>query len=89
MPVGVWSVLLDTATDAFHVRPPLVEVNARTDASFAEYGTTTVPLGWTSGRPPSPDGRPDGICSADQVCPPSCEVTITIRLLLLVRSTST
>src|SRR5258708_17233999 len=44
-----------TVTVAFQLVPPLVEVKARIDVSFAlAIGTITVPPGWTSGWPPNP-----------------------------------
>src|SRR6266567_2853914 len=87
-PATPWLDTLETSTLALYEPPPLVEVNARIAEPLAEYGTTTVPFGWTSGCPPSPVGVPDGDTGADQVRPPSLERDMTIRLPLLVTSTS-
>src|SRR5213595_1639613 len=75
-PATPCEVTLAIRTVALHEVPPLVDVNER----IAEYGTTTVPLGCTTGCPPRPDGVPDGETGADQVAPPSLERLSTIRL---------
>jgi hypothetical protein len=46
---------------ALQVLPPLAEVKERMAVPLAEYATTTVPLGWTRGWPPSPLGVPEGV----------------------------
>ena len=87
-PATPCEVTLAIRTEAPQEVPPLVEVTERIADPFAEYGTTTVPLGCTTGCPPRPDGLPDGEVGADQVAPPSLERLSTIRLPLLVMSTS-
>jgi hypothetical protein len=37
---------------------------------LVEKGTTTVPPGWTTGCPPSPEGTSAGEEGLDQVAPP-------------------
>src|SRR5260370_38805232 len=68
--------------------PPLVEVKASIEAPLVENGTTTVPLGCTSGCPPSPDGEPDGWAGADQVSPPSVDVDMISVLAEALMSNS-
>ncbi len=79
-PATVWAMTLATGEVPLQDTPPLVELNARIALPLAEYGTTTVPFGWTSGCPASPDGAPDGATGVDQVRPPLAEVLSTIRL---------
>ena len=52
-------------------------------------GTTTTPLGCTTGWPPSPDGWFAGACAALQVLPPSLEVLISTSLPAFTSSHST
>src|SRR2546429_3097906 len=87
-PATGWADTLPIRTVELQDVPPLVEVNERIADPLAEYGTTTVPLGCTTGCPPRPDGLPDGEIDGDQVAPPSLERLMTIRLPLVVTSTS-
>src|SRR5258706_7343898 len=60
--------------------PPSVDRNAPTAVSEAVgTGTITVPVGCTTGWPPSPAALPFGLLAAPQVGPPSFEVLILIR----------
>jgi hypothetical protein len=52
------------------------------------YGTTTSPLGSTTGWPPSPVWLPPGASAAPQLAPPLVEVRIRIESPELVMSYS-
>jgi len=56
--------MLETVTGADQVDPPLVELKA--EIPLVSIGTTTVPLGCTSGCPPIAEGV---ICSAGRWTP--------------------
>src|SRR5579864_6073959 len=87
-PATVCALTAATCTSPPQLVPPLVEVNDWSALEFERNGTTTVPFGCTSGWPPSPPGVPAGANGADQVNPPSVEVLINTRLLLLLSSHS-
>ena len=84
MPPGTVCAPTDaTVTAVLQLAPPLVERNARIEVSVAlAIGTTTVPLGCTTGCPPMPVALPDVLSAAPQVSPPLVEVDILIRLPL-------
>jgi hypothetical protein len=69
-PATVLLETLATGTREFQEAPPLVEVNERIAVPLVEKGTTTVPPGWTTGCPPSPEGTSAGEEGLDQVAPP-------------------
>src|SRR3954470_12007615 len=79
LPATAWCRIVAMVVVALHDAPPLVELNAPTAVSLAlSIGTTTVPLGRTTGWPPI---TPEPLeAAADQVWPPSVEVLILSRL---------
>src|SRR5581483_1495568 len=77
LPATPWSVCDATATDAFQLVPPFVEVKYLTPLKSAVYGTTTVPFFLTTGCPPSPCALSAVDFFAPQVRPPSVEVFIS------------
>src|SRR4051794_19887311 len=82
-PGTVWALTDAMVTGELQLPPPLVERKARIDVSVAlAIGTTTVPLGCTTGWPPIPVALPDVLRAAPQVSPPSVDVDILIRLPL-------
>src|SRR6202040_3381257 len=60
-----------TGTLAFHDAPPLVEVNDRMGPASVRKGTTTVPLGCTSGWPARPRGVSAGLDGGGPVGAPA------------------
>src|SRR5947209_4967420 len=89
LPATVWALTAETSEVPLQDAPPLVELKARIALPLAEYGTTTVPFGWTSGCPARPLGAPEGETGVDQCSPPSVEVLSRIRLPAELLSTST
>src|SRR6516165_45844 len=80
----------ETATVAPQEAPPLVLLNERISSLPAKdsKGTTTVPLGCTTGCPPSPVAPPLGARAGPQVRPPSVEVFIITESPALVTSSA-
>ncbi len=68
--------MFETVTGDDQLAPPLVEVKA--EIPVISIGTTTVPLGCTSGCPPMPDDRFAVCVAGPHVNPPSLEVLIRI-----------
>src|SRR5215470_11310085 len=85
-----WNVVMTLS--APQLRPPLVEVKTTRSPFFLALparfglGTTTVPLGSTTGSPPAPKNLLAVATGADQVLPPSVEVLISTRRPLLTTS---
>src|SRR2546430_16571130 len=83
-------MMLEMITCEFQVAPPSVEVNASmSDPNTPSIGTTTVPLGCTTGCPPMPCTESAVFKAGPQVRPPSIEVLIQTRPLALGSSHST
>src|SRR5579864_2186196 len=75
-PASAWNCTFEMVTAAVQVTPPSVELKA--DIAFVSSGTTTVPLGCTSGWPPIPCTRSAVGFGTPHVNPPSLEVLIRI-----------
>ena len=63
-----------------HVAPPSSTAKAEMLPSRLSKGTTTRPLGCTTGCPPRPFGRPAGTIGIDHVRPPSVDVLIELQV---------
>src|SRR5215471_9446401 len=88
-PATPWCLMLETRTVAPQEAPPLVLLNERISPLAQDSkGTTTVPLGCTTGCPPSPVAPPLGARAGPQVRPPSVEVFIITESPALVTSYS-
>src|SRR4051794_13757286 len=71
-PATLWWRTVAIVVTALQLAPPLVELNAPIAVSFAlAVGTTTVPLGRTTGWPPITPLLL--VAGADHVCPPSLD----------------
>jgi hypothetical protein len=89
-------VLVERGDDlvSAQLRPPLMVVktsrfpSCRTNPLTLEMGTTTVPLGSTTGLPPTPWNLLAVATGADQVLPPLVDVLISTRKPLLTTSHS-
>src|SRR5689334_1573834 len=77
-PATVWWLIDDTRTVARQVAPPSTDRNARIWSLRARYGTMTVPLGRTTGCPPSPVGLLLDVRAGPHVSPPSVDVFMRI-----------
>ena len=85
----MWRLTLDTSTVARQVAPPSIERNERIwDWLALSIGTSTVPLGRTTGWPPRPVALSPVLRAGPQVSPPLLEVCILIRLPSAVLSHS-
>src|SRR5579871_3512744 len=79
-PASPCSMRFEIVTAEPQLEPPLVELNADRPPVFrSTIGTTTVPLGWTSGCPPMPARLPGGRVAGLQVSPPSVDVLMKTR----------
>src|SRR5215472_18916440 len=65
-------------TDWLQLAPPSSEIKDRMSPK-PQNGTTTRPLGSTSGWPPRPLAASAVVIGSNQVAPPSVEVVIKIR----------
>src|SRR5439155_17281093 len=86
-PASVWCCTAETRTVDRQLAPPSMERNDRIWPPLW-IGTITVPLGRTTGWPPSPDRLSPVARAGPQVAPPSAEVCIRMALPLLVTSYS-
>src|SRR4051794_24889829 len=75
-----WSVWSATVFEALQLAPPFDDVKKKTLPKLPETGTTTVPLGRTSGWPPRPLALSAVVREVPHVRPPSLEVFISTRL---------
>jgi hypothetical protein len=88
-PATVWRLTLDTSIAARQEAPPSTDRNERIWDWLALFiGTSTVPLGRTSGWPPRPVALSPLLRAGPQVSPPLLEVYILIRLPSAVLSHS-
>src|ERR1700755_1285932 len=73
-PASPWLGAVAMLTAPVQLAPPLVEMKADMPPSKSAKGTTTVPLGCTSGLPPIPKSPFAVVFGALHVKPPSVEV---------------
>src|SRR5215472_13783843 len=73
-PACPWLMILEMVTVLLQLWPPSVERNAA--MAPPSNGTTTVPLGCTSGWPPRPPAWSTLGLPGPHVCPPSVDVLI-------------
>src|SRR5215472_14083197 len=86
-PADAWNWILETVTGALQLAPPSADVNAA--ITPVSIGTTTFPLGCTSGCPPMPLVKFAVGVGTPQVNPPSLVVLMRIWSLLNGSSHST
>src|SRR5262245_53587331 len=87
---SVCSRIVAMRTTLVHDAPPFVETKASTvDSKASSIGTTTVPLGCTTGWPPMTVSPAGVVMAGPQVMPPSVDVLIWTRLPLPLLSHST
>src|SRR3954468_2308698 len=80
-PATAWSWKLETSTEARQLAPPSTERKERIWPEELWNGTSTVPLGRTTGWPPRPLAASPVFSAGPQVSPPSVDRLILMRLL--------
>src|SRR5215203_4945320 len=85
-PATVWAWMVETSTEARQLAPPSMERRERIWPEELWNGTSTVPLGRTTGWPPRPLAASPVFSAGPQVTPPLVERRIFMRLPLAVSS---